>query len=123
MICVRGATTTEKNERNDILQATKEMLECIIVKNELELCDIIQIQFTMTKDLDAVYPAVAAREIGITEAALMCTQELYVVGSLKKCIRCAVLCDVDKKQKQANHIYLQNAKALRPDLTNKEKEQ
>lgn len=99
------------------------MLECIIVKNELELCDIIQIQFTMTKDLDAVYPAVAAREIGITEAALMCTQELYVVGSLKKCIRCAVLCDVNKKQKQANHIYLQNAKVLRPDLTNKEKEQ
>ncbi len=77
----------------------------------------------MTKDLDAVYPAVAAREIGITEAALMCTQELYVVGSLKKCIRCAVLCDVNKKQKQANHIYLQNAKVLRPDLTNKEKEQ
>ena len=111
MICVRGATTT------------KEMLECIIVKNELELCDIIQIQFTMTKDLDAVYPAVAAREIGITEAALMCTQELYVVGSLKKCIRCAVLCDVNKKQKQANHIYLQNAKVLRQDLTNKEKEQ
>ena len=123
MICVRGATTVEKNEVNDILQATKEMLECIIKKNELELSDIIQIQFTMTKDLDAAYPAVAAREIGITQAALMCMQELYIVGSLKKCIRCAVLCDVNKKQKQANHIYLQNAKVLRPDLTNKEKEQ
>lgn len=113
MICVRGATTTEKNERNDILQATKEMLECIIVKNELELCDIIQIQFTMTKDLDAVYPAVAAREIGITEAALMCTQELYVVGSLKKCIRCAVLCDVNKKTKTGKSYIFTKCKGIK----------
>ena len=117
MICVRDATTVEKNEVNDILQATKEMLECIIKKNELELCDIIQIQFTMTKDLDVAYPAVAAREIGITQAALMCMQELYIAGSLQKCIRCAVLCDVNKKQKQANHVYLQKARALRPDLS------
>ena len=71
MICVRTTTTEKKMKEMIYLQATKEMLECIIVKNELELCDIIQIQFTMTKDLDAVYPAVAAREIGVTEAALM----------------------------------------------------
>lgn len=117
MICVRGATTVEKNDVNEILQATKEMLECIVAKNELGLSDIVQIQFTMTKDLDAAYPAVAAREMGITQAALMCMQELYIAGSLQKCIRCAVLCDVNKKQKQAIHVYLQKAKALRPDLS------
>ncbi len=111
MICIRGAITVEQNDKQQILQATKNMLQNII-----ELSDIIQIQFTMTKDLDAVYPAVAAREMGITETALMCMQELYVKGSLEKCIRCAVLYDTDKKQKETIHVYLEKAKILRPDL-------
>ena len=81
MICIRGAITVEQNDKQQILQATKNMLQNIIEQNQLELSDIIQIQFTMTKDLDAVYPAVAAREMGITETALMCMQELYVKGS------------------------------------------
>lgn len=122
MICIRGATTVEQNDKQQILYATAEMLKLIEVHNDLDWNDVIQIQFTMTKDLDAVYPAVAAREIGITQAALMCTQELYVKGSLQKCIRCAVLCDVDKKQKEAHHVYLEGAKVLRPDLNNEEKE-
>lgn len=123
MICVRGATTVEQNDRQEILKATREMLWLIIEHNHLDMSNIVQIQFTMTKDLDAVYPAVAAREMGITEAALMCMQELYVVGSLQKCIRCAVLCDENRKQKYTRHMYLRGAKALRPDLTDKEKEQ
>ncbi len=116
MFCVRGATTVTQNEKNEILNATAEMIQFIIAYNNLEISDIIQIQFTMTKDLDATYPAVAARQIGITEAALMCVQELYVVGSLEKCIRCAVLCDGEKKQKEVKHVYLEGAKGLRPDL-------
>lgn len=117
MICIRGATTVENNDKNDILQATKEMIERIIKQNDLAVSDILQIQFTMTKDLDAVYPAIAARELGITQAALMCMQELYIKGSMQKCIRCSVLCDVDKNQKEAVHVYLRGAKALRPDLS------
>ena len=116
MFCVRGATTVSENSEKEILYATGEMLSSIMKNNDLRISDIMQIQFTMTKDLDAVYPAVAARNIGITEAALMCVQELYVKGSLEKCIRCAVLCDVDKKQKEAIHVYLEGAKKLRPDL-------
>lgn len=116
MFCIRGATTVTKNEKDEILNATVEMIQYIIKHNNLAISDMIQIQFTMTKDLDAVYPAVAARQIGITEAALMCSQELYVAGSLEKCIRCAVLCNGQKKQKDVKHIYLKNAKKLRPDL-------
>ncbi len=116
MICIRGAVTAEENSKSQILENTRKMLFAIMERNELEIADIIQIQFTMTKDLDAVYPAVAAREIGITEAALMCSQELYVQGSLEKCIRCAVLCNSDKKQKDVFHVYLADAKVLRPDL-------
>lgn len=116
MFCVRGATTVTQNEKNEILNATAEMIQFIITYNNLEISDIIQIQFTMTKDLDATYPAIAARKIGITEAALMCVQELYVAGSLEKCIRCAVLCDGEKKQKEVKHVYLEGAKGLRPDL-------
>lgn len=122
MICIRGATTVQQNDKQEILRATTEMLKFIEEYNSLDWNDVLQIQFTMTNDLDAVYPAVAARGIGITQAALMCTQELYVKGSLQKCIRCAVLCDVDKKQKEAHHVYLEGAKILRPDLNNEEKE-
>ena len=116
MICIRGAITVEQNDKQQILQATKNMIQMIIEQNQLVLSDIIEIQFTMTKDLDAVYPAVVAREMGITDAALMFMQELYIKGSLEKCIRCAVLCNTDKKQKEAIHIYLEKAKILRPDL-------
>ena len=98
MICIRGAITVEENSKREILENTKKMLFAIIERNELKIEDIIQIQFTMTKDLDAVYPAVAAREIGITDAALMCMQELYVQDSLEKCIRCAVLCNIEKNK-------------------------
>ena len=116
MICIRGAITVEENSKREILESTKKMLFAIIERNELKIEDIIQIQFTMTKDLDAVYPAVAAREIGITDAALMCMQELYVQDSLEKCIRCAVLCNIEKKQRDIFRVYLAGAKSLRPDL-------
>ena len=116
MICIRGAITVEENSKREILENPKKMLFAIIERNELKIEDIIQIQFTMTKDLDAVYPAVAAREIGITDAALMCMQELYVQDSLEKCIRCTVLCNIEKKQRDIFHVYLSGAKSLRPDL-------
>lgn len=117
MFVIRGAITAEKNTREEILQQTKKMLTEIMEKNQLTLSDILSIQFTATKDLDAAYPAVAARELGITDAALFCMQEMYVVGSLPMCIRCSVFCEGDKKQSQAVHVYLEGARVLRPDLT------
>lgn len=116
MIFIRGAITAEENSQEEILDNTRTMLETIIKKNHLKIKDILSIQFTATRDLDAVYPAVAARDLGITQAALMCLQEMYVQGSLEKCIRCEVFCESNKRQEDVNHVYLKKAEALRPDL-------
>ena len=118
-ICIRGAITAQ-NTRVDILEKTKEMLEEIIEKNEIKIDEITSITFTATRDLDKVYPAVAAREMGITDAALMCIQEMFVEGSMMKCIRANVTVETDKKQKDAKHIYLGSAKLLRPDIAKRE---
>lgn len=120
MICtIRGAITVEHNTKEDIYSATTEMLNNIIAQNNISTEDIISVMFTCTRDLDAAYPAVAARQIGITDASLMCVQELYVAGSLEMCIRCMVTIYSEKKQKEMNHIYMRNAERLRPDLVKK----
>ncbi len=120
MICtIRGAITIEHNIKKEVYSATKEMLNEIIVHNNINIKDIISITFSCTGDIDCAYPAVAAREIGINEASLMCFQELYVVGSLPMCIRAMVMINTDKAQKDMNHIYLKNAQKLRPDILKK----
>lgn len=116
MIAIRGATTIENNEENDILTATKELLNAILKENELDIADINSIVFTATKDVTKAYPAVAAREIGITQAALMCVQEMYVEGSLPMCIRVMVQVQKQSKGLHIEHVYLRGAAKLRPDL-------
>lgn len=120
MICtIRGAITIEHNEVSEVYDATKEMLIKIIESNNILMEDIISITFTATRDIDCAYPAVAARQIGITDASLMCFQELYVEGSLPMCIRAMVMIQSTKSQKNMNHIYLKGAEKLRPDLIKK----
>lgn len=117
MVSIRGAITTALNSKIEILEATKEMLQAIITENNLEVEQIIQILFSATKDLDEVYPAVAARELGLTSAALMCFQEMYVKGSLEKCIRVSVLVDAPELNiHNVKHQYLRDARCLRADL-------
>lgn len=114
--CIRGAITVNSNTKEEILNATKELLNSIIEANALNIDEIISILFTCTRDLDEVYPAVAARDIGITKAALMCVQEMYVKGSMTMCIRVMVQIQSDRTQTACKHIYLKNAAILRPDL-------
>ena len=121
MRSIRGATTVENNDKNEMLKATEEMLAEILAANNLNINDIISVIFTCTKDLDQVYPAVAARTLGLTEAALMCFQELYVEGSMSLCIRASVNAEINVAQSEVKHIYLNRAKALRPDITGAEK--
>lgn len=117
MISIRGAITADSNSKTEILERAKEMIEAIIISNNLQINQIIQILFSTTKDLDEVYPAVAAREMGLTSAALMCFQEMYVKGSLEKCIRVSVLADAKGLTSQnVKHQYLRGAKSLRVDL-------
>lgn len=113
---IRGAITAETNEVDSILNATKEMLKSIIDNNNLKFDDIVSMFFTTTKDLNAVFPARAARELGITNSALMCAHEMEVPNALPMCIRVMihVFCENGFKP---NHCYLRGAKILRPDLT------
>ena len=121
-ICsVRGAITVENDDKNEILSATREMLEQIIDKNEIEIKDIVSVLFTTTADLRSVYPAVSARELGILNAGLMCMQEMHVENSLEKCIRVLITVQSKRKQHQMNSVYLKGATVLRPDLINKKK--
>lgn len=117
---VRGAITAEENTKESILKSTKELLEKIILENKIERADLIQIIFTLTPDLNAVFPAVAAREMGITNVPLMCMSEIPVEGALKKCVRILLEMNSDKGLDDIKHIYLKGAKALRPDLADKD---
>ena len=117
MISIRGATTVELDTKEEVLKETEIMLKEIIEKNQLDIKDIISIIFTATKDISSVYPAVAARNLGLTKASLMCVQEMYVEGSLEKCIRVSVSAESKKSQADVKHVYLKGAESLRPDLT------
>ena len=112
---LRGATTVPKNEADAILQATTELLGALVDANDLQEADVASVVFTATPDLDAAYPAVAARRLGWTETALLCVQEMAVRGSLPRCIRVLIHWNTDRAQDQLQHVYLREAKKLRPD--------
>lgn len=116
MISIRGAITLERNNRDEIIEATKELLLEIENKNDLDNENVISILFSSTKDLNAEYPAKAARLLGYTQCGLMCFNEMEVINSLKKCIRVMILYNGNIEQRDVNHVYLKGAKALRPDL-------
>lgn len=113
---IRGATTVEINHRDAVYEATEEMMKEIIEANGIKTDDIVSVIFTATNDLDKAYPAVAVRKLGITKAALMCLQEMYVEGSLRMCIRVMVTVEGDYDRNNLRHIYLRRAVDLRPDL-------
>lgn len=111
---VRGATTVERNDRADILAATTELLEVIVRLNGLRSEDVAYVWFTVTEDLDAEFPAFAARELGWTEVPLMCGREIPVPGALERCIRVLVSWNTAKSQREVRHAFLRGAKELRP---------
>ena len=114
--CVRGATSINENTEKAILSSTRELLTEMIEKNEIDHSKISAILFTATKDLDKVYPARAAREMGFRDIALMCMQEMNVADSLPMCIRVMIMWNTGKHLNEIIHVYLRGAKKLRPDI-------
>jgi chorismate mutase len=114
---IRGATTIERNEREEILAATTELLELLISQNDLRAEDVASAIFTMTDDLDAEFPAVAARKLGWTEVALMCMREIPVPGSLRMCIRILLHANTTRSASEINHVYIRKAVNLRPTFS------
>jgi chorismate mutase len=114
---IRGATTVDGDEEMAILNATGELLQALLEANpRLQVQDIASAWFTATGDLHAAFPARAARQMGWTETALMCTQEMQVQGGLERCIRVLLHWNTDLPQAEVKHVYLREARSLRPDL-------
>jgi chorismate mutase len=111
---IRGATTVERNDREQILAATRELLEMLVRLNGLRPDDVAYVWFTVTPDLDAEFPAFAAREIGWTEVPLMCAREIPVPGAIAGCIRVLIDWNTAKTQREVRHAFLHRAKELRP---------
>lgn len=118
---IRGATTIERNEREEILLATTELLQLMIRQNDLRVEDIASAIFTLTDDLDAEFPAVAARQLGWDEVALMCMCEIPVPNSLEKCIRVLLHVNTTREASEIQHVYTRGAVKLRPGLAAKMK--
>lgn len=114
---IRGATTVEENSREAILQGTREMLREIIAANDIRMEEIGSAIFTTTPDLNAEFPALAARELGWDEVALMCGHEMSVPGALQRCIRVLIHWNTPKLQNEIVHIYTKGAVNLRPERT------
>jgi chorismate mutase len=112
---IRGATTVEENDAQQILQATDELLRELIAANQLQPDDIVSGLFTMTADLNAAFPARAAEVYGWNIVALLHSTEIAVPGSLPRCIRLLVHAYTPRTREEVRHIYLRRAVALRPD--------
>ena len=118
MLCSAGyswATTVSHNSAEEIIAATKELLEKMAEVNQLDPAVLISIIFSATPDLNAAFPAAAARELGWTAVPLFDTVEIDVPGALPRCIRVLMHVQMEQKQK-VQHIYLREARQLRPDL-------
>nr|WP_202901924.1 chorismate mutase [Thermogemmatispora carboxidivorans] len=114
---IRGATTVERNDRQEILAATAELLQLMVELNQIRSEDVASVIFSVTDDLDAVYPAQAARELGWTEVALLCVREIPVPGSLRKCIRILLHVNTERSPAELRHVYLRGAVQLRPEFS------
>lgn len=112
---VRGATTAETNSGEEILKATRQLLALMIRQNDIREEDVASAIFTTTRDLDAEFPALAARQLGWLNVAALCTHELDVPGSLRRCIRILLHWNTDKPADQVVHVYIKEAAGLRPD--------
>ncbi len=111
---LRGATTADSNTRDDILDATRELLQELVEANDVSADDIAAVTFSTTRDLDAEFPAVAARvDLGWTDVAMMCGHEMDVPGGQERCIRVMILVNTNKEPHELKRIYLREAANLR----------
>jgi chorismate mutase len=115
LIALRGAATVEANESEAILGATEELMREVLARNRLDAHDLVSCIFTLTEDLDAEFPAVAARNMGLSQVPLLCAREIPVPGALPRVIRVLIHCNVADGH-ESEHVYLGEAQKLRQDL-------
>ncbi len=114
---VRGATTVRENDREEILTATRQLFALMVRQNGIEKEDVASVMFTTTPDLDAEFPALAARQLGWLEVPFLCGHEMSVPGSLPRCVRVMIHWNTTKPQDAIQHVYIKEAVKLRPDMS------
>ncbi|HBF36546.1 MAG TPA: chorismate mutase [Firmicutes bacterium] len=117
---VRGAITISKDDPDEIISASEEMLTKIMDLNRIKPQDMVSIIFTVTPDIISEFPAVAARKIGLVDTPLMCAQEIPKSGALPLCIRALLYFYTDLQKSEVRAVYLREAVKLRLDLTTQE---
>ncbi|ALF12103.1 chorismate mutase [Parageobacillus thermoglucosidasius] len=120
---IRGAITVERNEAEEIVNATETLLKEMIRANDVAASDVSFVLISVTEDITAAFPAQALRRLeGWTYVPVMCMREIPVPHSLPRCIRVMMTVHTAKKQEEISHVYLRDAVALRPDLLTKKTE-
>lgn len=113
---IRGATTVERNDAGEIAERTRELLRLLVELNGIRGEDVASAIFTVTSDLDAAFPAVAARALpGWQDVALLCAREIPVPGSLGRCIRVLIHWNTERPQAESRHVFLRGSRGLRPE--------
>lgn len=113
---IRGATTIIEDSPEEVLEATRELLQIMQEENNFEIDEVASALFTVTSDVRSVFPAAAARTMGWGRVPLLCFQEIEVPDALPRCIRVLLHVNTDKAQDEIKHIYLKEAQSLRQDL-------
>ena len=113
---VRGAIQVDQDERQQLLDATTELLRAVLGRNGLGQEDLISVVFTATPDLTSEFPAYAARQLGLVDVPLMCATEISVAGAMPRVVRLMAHVETDLPRADIHHVYLRGAAALRRDL-------
>lgn len=113
---VRGAIQVDADERDQVLEATTELLTAVLERNGLAPEDLISVVFTATPDLHSEFPAYAARQMGITDVPLLCAAEIDVPGAMPRVLRLLAHVETDLTRHDVRHVYLRGAAQLRTDL-------
>ncbi len=116
---LRGATTLDSDSRAEMIERVTELLAALFERNDVGHDDLVSIIFTATDDLHSMFPAEAARTLGISDVPLMCARELDIDGATTMCVRIMVHAYSTRPRAEIEHVYLRRATALRPDIAKK----
>jgi chorismate mutase len=113
---IRGAVQVDANSREAILEGTTELVSEVVTRNDLTTDDVISVLFTVTPDLTAEFPALAARKLGFHDVPLICANEIPVPGAMPRVVRLMAHVDTSRPRSAMQHVYLRGAAALRLDI-------
>lgn len=113
---LRGATTVDDDTVEQITERVTGLLEVMFERNGIDHDDVISVVFTATDDIHAMFPATAARSVGLGDVPLLCARELEIEGAMPRCIRILMHLMTDRTRDELHHVYLEGARGLRDDL-------